>query len=97
MVYTNDEVTNPHGANWNPELASSASIRATAVTVEWAAYCRRQFDISDANTYTFRKAYTSNAGEIVGVVGGTAATGSYLGDTGSSFLAVSSDNTEPNA
>lgn len=96
VVYTNDEVTDPYGANWNPELASSASIRAQAVTVEWAAYCRRQFTTADANTYTFRKAYTSNAGEIVGVVGGTAATGSYLGDTGTSFLAVSSDGTEPN-
>ena len=96
VVYTNDAVTDPHGANWDPTLASSADIRAQAVTVEWAAYCRRQFTTTDAKTYTFRKAYTSNAGEIVGVVGGTAATGSYLGDIGTSFLAVDSDKTEPN-
>lgn len=96
VTYTNDEVTNPTKANWAPENASSASIRASAVTVAWAAYCRRQFNSTDANTYTFRKSYTSNAGEIVGVVGGRAATGSYLGDTGSSFLAVGSDGTEPN-
>lgn len=96
VVYTNEEVTDPHKANWNPELASSASIRATPVTVEWAAYCRRQLEASDSSTYTFRKAYTSNAGEIIGVVGGTAATGSYLGDIGTSLLSVSSDNTEPN-
>lgn len=92
VVYNNDEAAVPGGCEDGG--ASSASIRAQAVTVEWAAYCRRQFDTADANTYTFRKAYTSNAGEIVGVVGGTAATGSYLGDTGTSFLAVSSDTTE---
>lgn len=97
VTYTNDEVTDPYKANFVLENASSASIRASAVTVAWAAYCRRQFNTTDSNTYTFRKAYTSNSGEIVGVVGGTAATGSYLGDTGSSFLAVSSDTTEPNA
>lgn len=67
--------------------ASSADIRATPVTVLWAAYCRRQFTGDDA-TYTFRKAYTSNDGEIVGVVGGQMNTGDYLGNTGSSIVDV---------
>lgn len=68
--------------------ASSADIRATPVTVLWAAYCRRQFDSADPNTYSFRKSYTSNVGEIVGVVGGTANTGSYIGDTGTNFIDI---------
>lgn len=92
VIYTNDAVTDPHGANWNAELASSASIRASAVTVLWAAYCRGQLTTAN-ETYTFRRAYTSKAGEIVGVVGGEDKnTGAFLGDTGTNFIDVKDDS-----
>lgn len=80
IIYTNQEAS-----NLGVDSASSASLRASPVTVLWAAYCRGQFT-SDEATYTFRKAYTSNAGEIVGIVGGTTYTGDYLGSTGSNIV-----------
>lgn len=81
VIYANNHAVSTPLAD-----ASSANVRATPVTVDWAAYCRKQF--TDETTYTFRKAYTSNAGEIVGVVGGKTITDDYLGNTGSSFVST---------
>lgn len=66
---------------------TTAECRATPVKILWAAYCRNQIT-ADESTYTFRKDYVSNAGEIVGVIGGTTPTGSFLGSTGSNIVNV---------
>lgn len=72
----------------NKDLSkTTAECRATPVRILWAAYCRSQLT-ADESTYTFRKDYVSNAGEILGVVGGQMATGANLGSTGSNIVNV---------
>lgn len=71
----------------NPDI-SAAECRAEPVRVLWAAYCRKQIN-ADPATYTFRTYYTSNSGEILGLVGGNILVNDEdLGAPGTSLLTV---------
>lgn len=74
-------IPSPSGA------ATVGECRSNPVQVLWAAYCRNEIT-SDENTYKFRNNNVTQAGEVVGLVGGKLAGGVDLGTPGTSVLDV---------
>lgn len=77
--------------------ATAAQCKAYPVTVLWAAYCREQLT-DNSDTYTFRTSFVTNAGQVVGLVGGDItdpddSTTEELGRPGTSILSVDDPTT----
>lgn len=77
--------------------ATAAQCKAFPVTVLWAAYCREQLT-DDSDTYTFRTSFVTNAGQVVGLVGGDItnpddSSTQELGLPGTSILSVDDPST----